>query len=91
MGQADEAHGSDIRLKEMVLALFREMQDTEDLRGNKMPVGCRGHIHEKSNLEKACGDLARDKRGKSCLDKGVFTSSMRVRVAIQEHAKAYGA
>ena len=25
----------------------------EDLRGNKMPVGCRGHIHEKSNLEKA--------------------------------------
>jgi hypothetical protein len=40
---------------------------------------------------KACADLARDKRGKGVLDKGVFTSAMRVRVAIQEHAKAYGA
>ena len=39
---------------------------------------------------KACADLARDKRGKGVLDKGVFTSAMRVRVAIQEHAKAYG-
>ena len=39
---------------------------------------------------KACADLARDKRGKGVLDKGVFTSAMRVRVAIQGHSKAYG-
>ena len=30
---------------------------------------------------KACSDLARDKRGKGVLDKGVFTSRMCVRVA----------
>ena len=39
---------------------------------------------------KACADLARDKRGKGVLEKGVFTSRMCVRVAIQEHAKAHG-
>jgi hypothetical protein len=39
---------------------------------------------------KACGDLARAKRGKGCLVKGIFTSVLPVRVAIQQHAKACG-
>ena len=41
---------------------------------------------------KACGDLSRakfDPNGPS-LDKGIFTSSLRVKVAIKEHAIAYG-
>jgi len=42
---------------------------------------------------KACGDLARAKFNPNGpgLTKGIFTQAMRVRVAIQEHAKAYGA
>ena len=39
---------------------------------------------------KACGDLARSKRSKARLDKGIFTSHMPVQIAIKGHKVDYG-